>query len=73
MVEETSIFTVMKNLEDLVTFLKGQDVSHASSDCQPAQNQNAPLIIAVENSKKIHLTRVIYNTRNFRDLNYKYS
>ena len=38
-VEETFNWTVIwKNLKDLVTFLKRQDVRHGSSECLPALN-----------------------------------
>ena len=47
MVEETFIWTeVRKNQEDQITFLKGQDVRHCSSECPSTLNLNAPLIIA---------------------------
>ena len=36
----------MENQKALITFLKGQDARHGSSECLPALNKNAPLIIA---------------------------
>ena len=35
-----------KNHEALIPFLNGQDAPHGSSECPPALNQLAPLIIA---------------------------
>ena len=53
MVEETFIWTeIWKNQEALLTFLKGQDARHGSSDCRPAVNKIAPLIIAAPIVKK---------------------
>ena len=44
MVGETFIWTVIwKNLEDLITFLKGRNARHGSSLCPPALNKNGPL------------------------------
>ena len=36
---------IWKNQEALIPFLKGQDAHHCSSECPPALNQIAPLII----------------------------
>ena len=45
--EETFIWTeIWKNQETLLTFLKGQDARHGSSECRPALNKIVPLIIA---------------------------
>ena len=53
MVEETFIWTeILKNQEALLTFLRGQDARHGSSECWPALNQIAPLIIATQLVKK---------------------
>ena len=47
MVEETFIWTeICENQEALLTFLRGQDARHGSSECRPALNQVAPLILA---------------------------
>ena len=35
-----------KKQEDLITFVKGQDVSYGFSECPPALNLNAPLLLA---------------------------
>ena len=47
MVEETFIWTeIRKNQQALIPFLKGQDARHGYSECPPALNLIAPLIIA---------------------------
>ena len=47
MVKETFIWTeIWKNQVALLTFLRGQDAHHGSSECWPALNQIAPLIKA---------------------------
>ena len=43
----------MKNQEALLTFLRGQDARHGSSECRPALNLIAPLIIPASIVKTI--------------------
>ena len=51
-----------KKQEDLITFLKVQDVRHSSSECPPALNQNAPLIIAPTiERRKLNEKVIIFN------------
>ena len=51
MVEETFIWTeIWKTQEALIPFPKGQDARYGSSECPPALNYFAPLIIAPLNN-----------------------
>ena len=53
MVEERFIWTeIWTNQEDVFTFLKGQDVSHGSSECPPTLNKNASEIVAPPTIKR---------------------
>ena len=54
MVEETIILTeIWKNQVALMTFLKGQDARHGSSECTLVLNFNAPLVYAPKEIEKI--------------------
>ena len=71
--EETLIWTsILKNQEALLTFLRGQDARHGSSECWPALNLIAPLIIAAAIIKKnvikmqiLHFSRATFTQEEF--------
>ena len=65
--EETFIWTeILKNQEALLNFLRGQDAHNGSSECWPALNKIALLIIATPIKKELfHLLRATFPGEKF--------